>query len=323
MKRMNLIELDNEENMKSFFKACLYEELDDYENADSMRNLFINIIYNGFDVNKYLDWILDISDDTKIAITKGVKEKKMRVDLENLLFNTVSNATEDKNIELEDLNFIYDLIKKWKCNEEKSSKYYKAIKEEHNYSYIIIGEDAPWSGAYLLGDIEQDKKGPYYSSLKNAFKDENIYKLSDGLKNQKVLFFDLLTIPLPINSVLRKKWSAEDVFKFYEKPLPVFLLEIAFEHFKLKDKIEDAKIAIMMPTKTSASIYNYFEAIFDENNELYCLKEQLTAKSCWQEINNNYSDILTKGKCFNYYKSNTISGSNTPDIDLLKYALSK
>ncbi len=76
MKRMNLIELDNEENMKSFFKACLYEELDDYENADSMRNLFINIIYNGFDVNKYLDWILDISDDTKIAITKGVKEKK-------------------------------------------------------------------------------------------------------------------------------------------------------------------------------------------------------------------------------------------------------
>jgi len=306
--------------MKKFFKKCLYEDLRNCTYADKMRKLFINIIYNGFQKGKYSAWSVGIVPETVNAITKGIKEKKLREDLNNLLINNDSKSSESKNSESVDEKFINDLINKWSGNEEKSSAYYEEIKEETNYSYIIIGEDAPWSGAYLLGDSEDDKKGPYYNSLKSAFNDENIVELSDGFKKQKVLFFDLLTIPLPINSNLRKKWSANPDFKFHEKPLPVFLHEIAFEHFRLKDKIKNAQIAIMMPTKTSSSIYNYYEQI-KPKDDLYCLKERLTAKSCWNEINDYHQKIIKDGKCFNYYKSNTISGSNTPDVDLLKYAL--
>lgn len=307
--------------MKKFFKKCLYTTLENTPIDDQKRYLFINIIYNGFKAEYLKNWYSEIIPETVNAINKGIKEKKLREDLNNLLINNDSKSSESENSESVYSKFINDLINKWCGNEEKSSAYYEEIKQETNYRYIIIGEDAPWSGAYLLGDSEDDKKGPYYNSLKSAFNDKNIVELSDGFKKQKVLFFDLLTIPLPINSNLRKKWSTDNKnFKIGDKQLPVFLLEVAFEHFDLKDKINDAKIAIMMPTKTSSSIYNYFEQITKEDG-FHCLKDRLTAKSCWNEINDYHQTIITNGKCFNYYKSNTISGSNTPDVDLLEYAL--
>jgi hypothetical protein len=309
MKEMNLNDLNDSTQMKCFFKACLYEKLDDYNNADAMRYLFINIIYNGFqNENKYPEnWTLDLIDNTKKIIKNGIKEKDKR---NNIMTFFILNK------------FISNLHRMWIVNEKKSENYYDKIKAKAEYKYLVISEDAPFSGSYLLGDSKEDKKGPYFTPLKSTFGDNSKEKLSDNLLSEDVLFFDLLTIPLPISSDLRKKWSTEKAFNFDNKPLPVFLLEIAFEHYSLNEKIDNAKIAIMMPTKTSACIYNYFEKI-KANDSLFCLKDKLTIKSCWQEINNYHEKIIIEGKCFNYYKSNTISGSNTPDADLLKYALSK
>ena len=314
-------------NMKSFFSECLYKDLTNYSNADAMRNLFINIIYNGFQSANYENWTKDISKSTESVITKGIKEKRIKEKvIASLNSEFELNIEDDKtkpnrNDKSEAKKFIKDLSNKWGINEKKSGSYYNEIKKIDQYDYIIIGEDAPYGGAYLLGQDENDKKGPYYTSIKNLFNEDDT--LSDMLIANKILFFDLLTIPLPIYSDLRKKWSTVDDFKIDNKQLPVFLLEVAFEHFQLKVKIKKNKgIAIMMPTKTSAGIYNYFEQVSHEDY-LYFLKDRLTAKSCWQEIKSNHETIIAQGKCFNYYKSNTISGSNTPDPDLLKYALNK
>jgi hypothetical protein len=315
--------------MKLFFKDCLYIELGDEDIAKQKRNLFINIIYNGFKSAEYENWTKNISDYTKGEITKGIKEKRLKKLVKSLLNSEFElNIEDDKtksNPEDSDgdgaKTFIDELSKKWLNNEQKSDSYYNEIKKIDQYYYIIIGEDAPYGGAYLLGQDENDKKGPYYTSIKNLFNEDDT--LSKILIAKKILFFDLLTIPLPIYSDLRKKWSTDDDFKIDNKQLPVFLLEVAFEHFQLKSKIKkNTEIAIMMPTKTSAGIYNYFEQV-SYKDDLYCLKDRLTAKSCWQEIKSNHETIITQGKCFNYYKSNTISGSNTPDPDLLKYALNK
>ena len=311
--------------MKKFFKKCLYTTLGDSKTDKQMRKLFINIIYNGFQQKNYPVWSLCISKKTKTAIIKGITEKRLK-DEAKKLFNSeseielnIQGQKKNKNDNLKANDFIEELSKKWKNNEQKSKNYYDEIKKLPYYEYVIIGEDAPYGGAYLLGNKIIDKKGPYYIPLNNAFKGEKA-ELIDALISNKVLFFDLLTIPLPISSDLRKGWSTEEFYNIAGKQLPVFLLEVAFEHFDLKNKINDAKIAIMMPTKTSSSIYNYYEQI-KSKDDLYCLKERLTAKSCWNEINDYHQTIITNGKCFNYYKSNTISGSNTPDVDLLKYAL--
>ena len=42
-------------------------------------------------------------------------------------------------------------------------------------------------------------------------------------------FIDLIPIPLPFYSKLRTKWSTDKKFEIDGKPLPLLLLELAFE----------------------------------------------------------------------------------------------
>ena len=307
----------------NFLRLCLYEDLVDSKEADQMRNYFINFIYSGKpkdeDVKSYGN---SLTDDTKKIILKALKETNKREELRALLYD----VTIDNNPGINQEVFIKSLKEGWNKNREKSKEYYQQIKELPNFKYIIISEDAPWKkdvagnycGAYLLGGESADNTGPYYDSLNSVFPGKEI--LSIRLLTNKALFIDLLTIPLIISSELRAKWGTDEVFKINGKQLPVIVLELAIEEYQLLKKWEKkTKIALMMPTKTSASIYNYFQNL--KSNDEHFFKEPLIATSDWKCIKKDHQKIINTGKSFNYYRSNAISGSNNPDADLLAYAL--
>lgn len=201
---------------------------------------------------------------------------------------------------------------------------YNRLKKIKGIQKIIIFEAPPFPKNtklnYLLTE-SRDPSGPYFTSIKKAFKEEKTIIKKLILNN--VLFFDLLMLPIPLSSSIRRDWSTKDQFKVNGKQLSVVLFEMNLEHY-LKafgpnhEIISNIKIAIGTPHLTSLGLYNHFcntrNSILG-NNKYDDIKTSLT-------ICNSIED---KKKLKNYvvplFKSCFVNASNNPDGELLKHAL--
>ncbi|MEY5132604.1 MAG: hypothetical protein RLZZ198_608 [Bacteroidota bacterium] len=240
-----------------------------------------------------------------IALTE-INLEKERKDLINFLsstWNQVFKAHETY------FNILLRFTRRYKT-EIKNIIIYEAppFPKKGNINYILIEEPKP--------------KGPYFTSIYNALKKGD--SIQNKLISNNVLFFDLLMLPIPLSSAIRRDWSTINKFKINGKQLPVVLFEMNLVHFLNKLNEEgvnlspNIKIAIGTPHLTALGIYNHF------------CKKSYKIEVGYQNIITSLIECNTKeNKKYlkNYvvplFKSSFVNASNNPDQNLLKHALTR
>jgi len=140
----------------------------------------------------------------------------------------------------------------------------------------------------------------------------------DILVDQGILFIDLCPLPLPMTTDIRKSvWGAWDE-NIETPPLSVVLLELALK-FAIDNGIEISNkpiIAMGTPSATSQSIYYYFEK--KKPNLSIKINDSDTKVVDFSKLLNINKKYETLEQILPLYASNIISGSNTPNAELLK-----
>jgi hypothetical protein len=282
----------------------------------------LNFLYSGV-------WDLEVGDYEDILIPQALKafgiadlkeetENKIK-NIENIEDGSEINETIETKINNEILKQkVKELIIKLKGDWQvvfEAHKGYITLLKDKEVSKIIVYEAPRYpKGKKVNYLLLNDAEGPYVDAIKNFF-DKN--KTAEEILVEKaILFFDLLMLPIAIDSDLRRKWSTCDSFKIKNKQLPVVLLELNLKHFneKLKNKLSlTPTFALGMPHLTALSIYNYIST--DKNKKLSEIGiESLT------KLNTAKVKKLIPNKVVPLFKSCFVNISNNPDADLLKNA---
>lgn len=292
--------------IEEVLKKCLYSPLEESEH--SFRFHFLNFIYTGEHIDTHL------TCKTCEAIGKIYVSKNLS------FWRTPKKSTED---ELRGLGeqIVNLTIDGWNSSIVKTKGYYDKFTASKKFQVraLIASENPPFkvderekfSGTHLLGGGPLDKSGPYYTAIRGCYEtDESI---AEYLFKNGILFLDILPIPLPIDSELRKKWSTSKQFYVSGMPLSAWLFELAIQYHTNKNECRfdgDTNVALMMPTNTSIGIF------LQANDKDYLPK--LNKKLRRLTSNKDAQKLLTRGVTPPYYEANVMGGANTPSTELLK-----
>ena len=191
---------------------------------------------------------------------------------------------------------------------------------------IILNKKGIMEVKYIL-DPSIKNGGNYRNEIYKAFNTSKIGITAEDLKKtlikNNVGFIDLIPIPLPFYSKLRTKWSTDKKFEIDGKPLPLLLLELAFEENFSKKKISmDVNICFMMPVNTSMGIIDY-----SKNNEyninittkIFIPHNRIYANNSETKISTTIRGL--RKLVLPLHKRNSFSSGNTPNYLLIKNAL--
>jgi hypothetical protein len=230
------------------------------------------------------------------------------------LHNEKSNTEEDLSNNEQINNLIGNLKRNWQIIFDAHNKYIEELLKNEVKS-VIIYEAPPYqkSGTELNYLLCNNAYGPYFNAIQQL-DETGVNNIVDILIDKGILLFDLLMLPIPISSSLRKKWATQKNFQIDGNPLPVFLFQMNIEYFEHKFKkvnyLQDKTFAIGAPQLTSLPIHNYYSI-------------NRTAYPSLVRTNNietrNIKEL--KRKVLPLFKSSFVNSSNNPDGDLLKLAL--
>ena len=278
-----------------------------------------------------------LSDTTRKNIIK---------DSQSPLFSEYINKL-DLKVEDKDTN---NKLKEWieLVNNIKISykKYLNSVSDVNQFEYLVIAE-APMLTINMCLNcnyIFDDKKNStFYRSVPyNAFsteknKNPTAADLIKIFKEKKVLFIDLISIPLPtIDSKIREKWSKEKNWRVDgNQPLPISLLKISFANainelkkIKKVDEIKFAKelkVVFMMPPKTSMGIIDYIAK--DKQNNKKNLPHELQDLSIVNNLirtNDFEAKTITKELdkvSLRQFRQIAMNSSNNPCVKHFKHAI--
>jgi hypothetical protein len=244
---------------------------------------FINVLYSGRDEDK-------INSDARKNLKNSLK-KNEKVDIDSLIeqlptkFNNLKRKTKAHHT--------------WAVGTPTKKP----------FKFVIIGEDAPYSGAHLF----VDQKGPYYEALKKYVEEKTGNTLREKLQNAETLFIDILTVPLPIGRKLRKQWSWK--FKIDGQSLSSVLFELALEHYKIPPK--RPTIALMMPPLTADGIIK--DAFLEKFKGPKAITKQLVSINDSEKI----KEYLSKGIVLSVFSVLAMDRSNSPNGKILTEILKK
>ena len=190
---------------------------------------------------------------------------------------------------------------------------------------IILNKKGIMEIKYIL-DPSIKNGGNYRNEIYKAFNTSKSGITAEELKNtltkNNVGFIDLIPIPLPFNSKLRMKWSTNKKFEINGKPLPLVLLEIAFDVIFSTIPIKsNVKICFMMPVNTSMGIIDYsMKKKYDINSgNIFIPHERIYANNSQTKSLTTIRDL--RSLVLPLHKRNSISSGNTPNYLLIKNAL--
>ena len=170
--------------------------------------------------------------------------------------------------------------------------------------------------AFVAEFILDDKcRSPYSNAIRGCFKNKE-NEISKILRDNECGFFDVIPIPLPINSDLRNKWATEDKFVFNGKRIFVYFFEWALENYIMKFKIstkEKHKIALGVPLNNAITLYEYYA---QQKEVKFCNNQNILFNAPHSV---NFENKKT-GLWIHPFKNCIISISNTPNADLMKLA---
>jgi hypothetical protein len=165
--------------------------------------------------------------------------------------------------------------------------------------------------------LDNECSSPYANAIRGCFSDQNS-SITKILKNNDCGFFDVIPMPLPINSNLRNKWATEERFVFEGKRIFVYFFEWAIEFYKLKAEISNEqlhKIAIGIPLNNAITLYEKlapqeFVEFGNHDNQKILFNEPHSIGFANKKL----------GLWIHQFKNCVISTSNTPNAELMKLA---
>jgi|GEM_PF-5072641 len=338
LKLVNFIDFDKEydefkDKVTVIYSHIDFEEAEFQNKKDDIIMRVINYLYSGF-------W--DLNDEAlgttphnntlkafglatlKARINKVMKEEEQKEDNDpsietEMLLNKLSSVLKvDISIEINDI--LTTIKTAWLQVFEKHNDHISDIKSNTvDVSKILVYEAPPYQKAgdtlnYLL---LEGASGPYVTAIKKYFSDdENVTPpVSEILNNNNILFFDLLMIPIPLSSDVRKMWLKDECFLIDRKPLPVYLFEMNLEYLSSKEiKFANSPVfAIGTPHLTALPIFKYYS----KNKCEFFESLRITNDIDTRKLDNLKNLVLPLFKaCF-------VNASNNPDGALLKHALSE
>jgi hypothetical protein len=195
------------------------------------------------------------------------------------------------------------------------------IKLEKEYHHIHFNS---FLNAYSSWKVTQSTTKQSLESIK----DDALERI-DKIISSDIVYLDLFLMPMFMDSTIRKRWSTEREYFFYDKSIIVFLLEWTLQDFKARLGRQNEKlfsknclIALGMPLNTSIAIFEYY---YSSN---YLLEQYYENGG----LQRNYTDIsrlnsptafkklVASGTTFPMFKSNVIGGNHLPDYNLVRNA---
>lgn len=299
--------------------------------------------------NLYAALYVPLKEDEKINLIRTETLKTLLGDtLDNIIetYNKIQKAriylgNKDANETNTTLDGIADY---WQAIHDLYVCYLEALKDKYNdipINKILIYEAPPMpdkSGKinYILAEsceaceksencndnFQIPPSGPYVKTIKGLFEGFKTKTIQQILVDQGILFIDLCPLPLPMTTDIRRDVWGKPLEENDDKPLSVVLLELALEFVSNYDiEISNKPIIAMgTPSATSQSIYLYFEkkkwsgSCFKKPNDLVINGRVIN----FSELLKTNEKYVEKGQILPLYASNIISGSNTPNADLLK-----
>jgi hypothetical protein len=294
----------------------LFYEIDCFNNVDEKKlNRSLNLFY-GLAADDNPQWKKEFKDSVKCKgeITKKGKQKFTKIQPEDF-----------KKVGAEEI-IKQAFEKKFKINNQLKELYNidsgfnsTIIYEAPPYLLSIKEKNGTLNNEFVAEFIlDENCSSPYSDAIKGCFNGKEM-TISTMLQDNKCGFFDVIPIPLPINSDLRNHWATEKKFVINEKRIFVHFFEWAIENYIKNAKIashKKHKIAIGIPLNNAISLYEYYapnkilEFGKDENLQIL--------------FNAPHSIDFAKKKSglwIHPFKNCVISTSNTPNAELMKLAL--
>ena len=316
------------ESLKNLFK-CFYSDLDKDDNRDEILNTGLNLFFGNFDcINK-----IENNEEWKDKFKKSIKEKYE-------VIKTNKDATTTKKYKLKDPSketldslktddYLTEAKNKWLQIRLELDKYFDKIKKPINktliyeappYSLSIVENSEPVKTNFEAEFIfDPNCSSPYVYAIKNCFNDTEEVNISNILAKNGVGFFDVIPIPIPINSDLRTLWAVNEKFSIDKKRIFVHFFEWALKIylFKLGERIDKKKhkIAIGIPLKNAVTLYEYDSEKLDwfDHNDFSCINFS-------EEHSFDPKNTKPDGLWVQKYKNCIIGSSNTPSDKLMEIA---
>ena len=186
-------------------------------------------------------------------------------------------------------------------------------------SKILVYEAPPYQADkssninYLL---LENASGSYVTAIKTYSQPEiNSNDIAEILIKNQVLFFDLLMMPIPLSSDVRKSWFEKKCFFIEGKPLPVYLFEMNLNYLTSKkiNFTDSPYFAMGAPHLTALPIFKYYSMCSNPFHSSLCATNNITTR----QIDKLGHLVLPLFKaCF-------VNASNNPDGNLLKLAFGR
>jgi hypothetical protein len=287
-------------------KKCFYEDLDLKSSEDlTTLNVALNLFY-GSDPKDNTNWVNAFKDSIKKKdkVTKGkqkfvdageVVKKKVMQDFSIIIEPTLTKSRIIKKQ-------LSNLIKGF--NEIEKTIIYEAP------PYLISIDDQFKSEFVAEFILDKESVSPYSTAIRNCFSTPG--DINEILCKNKCGFFDVVPLPLPINSKLRNSWATDDKFKIGNKRIFVYFFEWAIENYQKSLKFSNNhKLAVGIPLKNAITLYEHYIV-----NEFKLGNQPIN----FCEPHNIHPNLKKEGLWIQSYKNCVISTSNTPNGDLMKIA---
>ncbi len=317
---MNDIEYSNDD--LNCLKDCFYEPL---ENNDPRLNIGLNVFFG----NKPED-----NEKWRVSFkNKIIQLTQKRLESEEVTIETNKNSKQ--NLDIDNIRpeaIISEGRKKWKNIIILLNKFLVNLKKELGTNPLertLIYEAPPYKITYSIDNESKestefisrfifDKNCP--SAYAQSIKDWANCNVNPSLILAKKTtgFFDVIPIPIPITSELRKSWATDKKFLIDGKRIFMHFFDWAVEDYKTRlDKncitvSDDHKVAIGVPLNNAVTLYEYYEA--SEEILPPILKELLKPNDFKPK------DTSLNGMWLQHYKSSIIGPSNTPLGKLIENA---
>ena len=296
----------------------LFYKFENLEQVNSEKlNKSLNLFY-GLTSEDNEKWKNEFKDSIKRKAEKSKEGKQKFINVSQSDFEKIEakeiirQAFLKKNSIKQELKFLYSTLSAFR---------YTIIYEAPPYLLSLEEKDGTVKNEFIAEFILDDKcSSPYSNAIRGCFNNEET-RILDILTKNDCGFFDVIPIPLPINSNLRNQWATEEKFVFNGKRIFVHFFEWAIENYIKQAKIskgEKHKIAIGIPLNNAITLYEYFAT--KKNVEF---GRQENKKIAFNDPHSIELNDKKSGLWIHPFKNCVISTSNTPNAELMKLAFDK
>jgi hypothetical protein len=296
----------------------LFYEFEKIEQVNSEKlNKSLNLFF-GLNSENNSQWRKQFKDAIKKVKSISKAGKKQYEDITTLEFENI----ESKEILIAAFKKKKEIKNKLDCLYETTEFNSTIIYEAPPYLLLLKDQEGTAKTEFVAEFIlDKECSSPYSNAIRGCF-DDQISSITEILKNNKCGFFDVIPMPLPINSDLRNKWATEEKFVIDGKRIFVHFFEWAIANYKksqarISDK-QKHKIAIGIPLNNAITLYEKYAPqeiveFGNHDNQNISFNEQHSIEFKDKNI----------GLWIHLFKNCIISTSNTPNAELMKLAFNK